>query len=197
MRGKRLLTRKEYACVAARLCRKGQLSSSEIYQFHNTVRGLDMLELLGRCLRLELVVSTDVTLIGETLAQHFCEDGYSFALYTLFKYAGDKICRGNAEKFACLAVDEAASELWLNVHSYEDREFHTRLGRMVDEYGRIQREKYIAGAPKNRPDKRPIRADYRRQIHFVSDLIYYQSLTSQLQASDQWMEDSLAIQASP
>lgn len=125
MRGERLLTRKEYACVAARLCRNGQLRGSEIYQFHNTVRGLDMLELLGRCLQLELVVSTDVTLIGETLAQHFCEDGYSFGLYTLFKYAGDKICRGNAERYACLAVDEAARELWLNVHSYEDREFHT------------------------------------------------------------------------
>lgn len=30
-----------------------------------------------------------------------------------------------------------------------------RLGRMVDEYGDIQRQKYSAGAPMDRPDDRP------------------------------------------
>lgn len=68
-------------------------------------------------------------------------------------------------------VDQAAR---LNIHSYEEHEFRSvrlmhmkngndatllltlqRLGRMVDEYGDIQRQKYSAGAPMDRPDDRP------------------------------------------
>lgn len=131
---KRLTRLRREGALKGRRYSGDELNASEAYKFFNTVRGLDMLELLGRCLEQELVVSTDVTIIGESLAARFCEDGYSFGLFTLFKYAGDKICRGNAEKYACMAADVAAKELWLNVHSYEDRELQTvRLMHMKNE----------------------------------------------------------------
>lgn len=65
-------------------------ASSVLRTFYNTIRGLDILELLGRCLHHEVVVGIDVTIIGEIISFHFCEPGVSFGLYTLFKNAGDK-----------------------------------------------------------------------------------------------------------
>lgn len=116
------MSRVEYKQLAHRFYYSGDLSESEAILLHRTVVGLDALELLGRCCNAELATSNDVALIGESLAQMFCEEGYSLALYTLFKAAGDKICRQDTEESTCWVADSAAMVLWSNLHSYEDRE---------------------------------------------------------------------------
>lgn len=122
---KLFLSRTDYASAVDRLKRGKTLDDAEIAQLLNTVKGLDALVLLGECLHHDLVDSTDVTQTGEALAAHYCTDGYSFALYTLFKSAGDKMMRhGDSEKGACSAMNKAVEALCHNTHTYEDRDFH-------------------------------------------------------------------------
>ena len=120
---------------------------------------MDILTLLGELCNHDLVTSSDVLYAGEILAVHFCEDGYAFAMYTLFKNAGAKICRGETSERACLLADDASHALLANKHGFETLDCHIvrlfrsrsknydhaniithlqRLCRLVDENTRIR-----------------------------------------------------------
>ena len=85
---------------------------------------MDILTLLGELCNHDMVTSSDVLYAGEILSANFCEDGYAFALYTLFKNVGAKICRGETSERACLLADDASHALLANRHEFETLDCH-------------------------------------------------------------------------
>ena len=114
------MTRVEFEEALTHLRNGYQLSDATTALLLKTVKGLDTLKLFALLLDPECVASSDVTLMGLTLARSFLKDGYALALHVMFEAAGDKLCRGGAEEFACMAVDVATRTMYTSTCTREN-----------------------------------------------------------------------------
>ena len=85
----------------------------------NTVRGIDLLELVAQLLHEGCVADEDFISLGLALARSFTKEGFAFGLFHLFDKASVRMREESVKKEACAAVRTAAEEFVTTIHTQE------------------------------------------------------------------------------